>query len=228
MGFFLLYKYYFLTIFDTLICYTNFTHIGGSMLKKYNLDIISIVMSLIIGVFIGYIISTKINVEETDQTVLKEQSLEYFYLLQVAKFDNPDGASNYQKVLKTKNLDSVVVYDRVYYYIYGGIGSSEEALADLKSKFYLLGYETIIKKEYLIDKANSVIESNELYEFYTECINNLYKSLNGDTFTISEKYFIDPINIELFTQLSILLNMKNTELKQKAELQAYKIIIENL
>jgi len=148
--------------------------------------------------------------------------------LQVAKFDNAQGATNYKKVLDTKNLESIIVYDKVYYYIYGGIASSEEALTDIKSKYYLLGYETIIKKEYLIDKANSVIDNLELYEFYTESINNLYKSLNGETFQISEKYFINPVNIELFTQLSILLNIKNPELKQKAELQAYKIIIENL
>ena len=198
------------------------------MAKKYNLDVISIVMSLIIGAFIGYIISTKVKDDEMLEPVLGEENLEYFYLLQVAKFDNPEGATNYQKVLKTKNLDSVIVYDRVYYYIYGGIGSSEEVLSDLKSKFYLLGYETIIKKEYLIDKANSVIESNELYGFYTECIHNLYKSLNNESFVISDIYFVNPINIELFTQLSILLNIKNTDLKQKAELQAYKIIIESL
>lgn len=198
------------------------------MAKKYNLDVISIVMSLIIGVFIGYIISTKVKDDEMLEPVLGEENLEYFYLLQVAKFDNPEGATNYQKVLKTKSLDSVIVYDRVYYYIYGGIGSSEEVLSDLKSKFYLLGYETIIKKEYLIDKANSVIESNELYGFYTECIHNLYKSLNNESFVISDIYFVNPINIELFTQLSILLNIKNADLKQKAELQAYKIIIESL
>ena len=198
------------------------------MAKKYNLDVISIVMSLIIGVFIGYIISTKVKDDEMLEPVLGEENLEYFYLLQVAKFDNPEGATNYQKVLKTKSLDSVIVYDRVYYYIYGGIGSSEEVLSDLKSKFYLLGYETIIKKEYLIDKANSVIESSELYGFYTECIHNLYKSLNNESFVISDIYFVNPINIELFTQLSILLNIKITDLKQKAELQAYKIIIESL
>ncbi len=197
-------------------------------MKKYNIDIISIVMSLIIGVFIGYIISTKININPSTEEVLNVPELDYFYILQVAKFDNAQGATNYKKVLDTKNLESIIVYDKVYYYIYGGIASSEEALTDTKSKYYLLGYETIIKKEYLIDKANSVIDNLELYEFYTESINNLYKSLNGETFQISEKYFINPVNIELFTQLSILLNIKNPELKQKAELQAYKIIIENL
>jgi len=197
-------------------------------MKKYNIDIISIVMSLIIGVFIGYIISTKINIDPNTEEVLNVPELDYFYILQVAKFDNAQGATNYKKVLDTKNLESIIVYDKVYYYIYGGIASSEEALTDIKSKYYLLGYETIIKKEYLIDKANSVIDNLELYEFYTESINNLYKSLNGETFQISEKYFINPVNIELFTQLSILLNIKNPELKQKAELQAYKIIIENL
>lgn len=198
------------------------------MSKKYNIDIISIVMSLIIGIFIGYIISTKIKTEDESINVMKEEKLEYFYILQVAKFDNPSGATNYQKVLNSKNLENIIVYDKTYYYIYGGISENEEGLNDIKTKYYLLGYETIIKKEYLIDKANSVIESLELYDFYSECIHNLYKSLKNESFQISDKYFINPVNIELFTQLSILINIKNPELKQKAELQAYKIIIESL
>lgn len=195
-----------------------------------NFDIVIVIMSLIIGVFIGYLLSSKFvtNSNQTLETGGEVESLNYVYLLQVARFDNPTGASKYQETLKSKNLDSIVVFDKVYYYIYGGISSKEEDLENLKNKFYIMGYETIIKKELLVEKANMIIDETNLYNFYLECINNLYLSLKGESFTISEIYYIDPINIELFTQLSILINMKNPELRLKAQLQTYKLIIESI
>ena len=100
------------------------------MLKKNNIDIIIILMSLVIGVFLGYMIGKKISSGDENIPVVKESELEYVYILQIAKFDNPSGAKNYQNVLSEKNLDSIVVYDKIYYYIYGGIASSEEKLSE--------------------------------------------------------------------------------------------------
>lgn len=198
------------------------------MFKKNNIDIFLVLMSLIIGVFLGYIIGNKYNKDENDINVLKEEKIEYIYVLQIAKFDNPTGAANYQKALKDKSLDSIVLYDKVYYYIYGGIGSSEESLDNIKNKFILLGYNPIIKKELLIEKANSVLDDEKLYNFYCECINNLYLSLENKDFEISDRYNVEPINIELFTQITILKTMKNENLRMKAQLQAYKLICESL
>lgn len=195
-----------------------------------NFDIVIVIMSLIIGIFIGYLLGTNLDNEtsQTTETGGEIETLNYIYLLQVARFDNPTGASNYIQTLKSKNLDSICVYDKVYYYIYGGISSKQEDLDNLKNKFYIMGYETIIKKELLEEKANMIIDDTRLYNYYLECINNLYLSLKNEPFTISEIYYIDPINIELFTQLSILTNMKNQELRLKAQLQAYKLIIESI
>ena len=199
-----------------------------------NIDIVIIIMSLIIGIFIGYLIGNKLNTnntieEKTDPVSgTVEDNLPYIYLLQIAKFDNPDGANKYYETLKSKNLDSIIVYDNVYYYLYGGISATEVALENLKNKFYIMGYNTIIKKDLLIEKANMIIDEEKNYEFFKEAINNLYSSLKDEPYTISEKYYVDPINLELFTQLTILINLKNPEIKQKAQLQAYKIIIENL
>lgn len=195
-----------------------------------NFDIVIVIMSLIIGIFIGYLLGTNLDnkTSQTTETGGEIETLNYIYLLQVARFDNPTGASNYIQTLKSKNLDSICVYDKVYYYIYGGISSKQEDLDNLKNKFYIMGYETIIKKELLEEKANMIIDDTRLYNYYLECINNLYLSLKNEPFTISEIYYIDPINIELFTQLSILTNMKNQELRLKAQLQAYKLIIESI
>ena len=200
-------------------------------MKKKDYDVVGILLAVVIGIFLGYLIGTKLNINSTEEVLNKEEEkeeIEYVYLLQIAKFDNPDGALNYQNVLKNKEMDTVVVFDGSFYYIYGGIGASEESLKNLQSKFYVLGYETIIKKELLIDKANSIIDNKNYYEFYNEAIHNLYLSLKGESFEISEKYYLNPLDIELFTQLTILMNIKNDTLKLKAQLQAYKIILENL
>ncbi len=202
------------------------------MMKRKDYDVLGILLAVIIGIFLGYLIGTKLNFDDTEDVISSKESekeeIEYIYLLQIAKFDNPDGALNYQNILKTKEMDCVVVFDGTFYYIYGGIGVTEESLANLQSKFYVLGYDTIIKRELLIDKANSIIDNKNYYDFYSEAIHSLYLSLKGDPFTISEKYYVNPIDIELFTQLTILQNIKNDTLKLKTQLQAYKIIIESL
>lgn len=201
-------------------------------MKRKDFDVLGILLSVIIGIFLGYLISTKLNINDTtvsvDNKSNENETIEYFYLLQVAKFDNPEGALKYQEVLNNKEIESIVVFDGNFYYIYGGIATNEEALSTLQSKFYVLGYDTIIKKELLIDKANSIIDNKNYYDFYSEAIHNLYSSLKGDEIVISEKYYVNPLDIELFTQLTILSTIKNETLKLKAQLQAYKIISESL
>lgn len=197
---------------------------------KKDFDILGVLVGVIIGVLIGYLIGSKLDIDgnANEKEVISETEIEYIYLLQVAKFDNASGANNYQMALNNKELETIVVFDKTYYYVYGGIAKDEAGLSDLKNKYYILGYDTIVKKELLIDKANSIIDNANLYAFYNECIHNLYLSLSNEAFTISEKYYIDPIDIEIFSQFTILISVKNEELKQKAQLQAYKLISEDL
>lgn len=198
------------------------------MFKKSNVDIIIVLMSLLIGVFIGYMIGNSLSKEEKTTPTFSEITLDYVYILQIARFDNPSGASNYQSVLAEKNLYSIVVFDKVYYYVYGAISASEEGLSDVKNKYIILGYNPIVKKELLIERTNLIIDNDSLYAFYSECINNLYASLKNENYEISETYNLNPVNIELFTQLTILKTMKNSELRLKAQMQAYKLIIESM
>lgn len=187
------------------------------MLKKCNIDIIVVLISLLMGLFLGYLIGNKMEKEEIVKTITTE-NIEYVYLLQIAKFDNPSGANSYKNVLDNKNLNSIIVYDNVYYYIYGGISYSEEMLENEKNKFSIMGYNPLVKKELLIEKANDFIDDNIKYDFYCECINNLYKSLKNEDYIISDKYNLEPINIELFTQITILKTMKNEELRKKSSI----------
>lgn len=198
-------------------------------IDKNSIDIITVVMSLIVGVFIGLIISKKIKPNENNINVMEEiNNLDYFYILQIAKFDNPTGAINYQKVLNDKNLYSVIVLDNNYYYIYGGISDKEEGLSTYASRYNIMGYDTIVKKELIDEKVNSILDDNVLLEFYLECIHNLFLSLQNKPFVISDKYSLNPINIELYTDLTILTTLKNDDLRYKTQLQAYKLITEAL
>ena len=64
--------------------------------------------------------------------------------------------------------------------------------------------------------------------FYKEAIENLLKSLKNEVFIISPDYYIEPINIHLFSNLSVLQNIKNSKIKQYFELDTFKILVETL
>lgn len=201
------------------------------MSKKRDFDVVGILLGVIIGVLIGYFISTRLNIR--DETVLGGEIIEeevkgYVYLLQLAKFDNPEGALNYVKSVKNKGLNAEAIYDGQYYYIYGAISSSESNLDVQKTIFEATGYKTIIKKEYLIDKANRVLDDPEKYDFWLEGINNLINCLNNEEIIISDKYYSNPIDLEFFSTMTILKTIQNEEIKEKVKLQAYRMITENL
>ena len=139
------------------------------MSKKRDFDVIGILLGVVIGILIGYFISTRLNINDETflgSNVIEEEVKGYVYLLQLAKFDNPDGALNYVKTVKNKGLNAEAVYDGQYYYIYGAISGSESDLEIQKAVFEATGYTTIVKKEYLIDKANRVLDDQEKYEFW--------------------------------------------------------------
>lgn len=200
-------------------------------MKKKDFDIVGILLGIIIGILLGYFISTKIDIGATSEVggkAKEEDNIGYVYLLQIAKFDNPDGPVKYLEALKLKELDAVVVYDKTYYYIYGGITASESLLAETRSLYETKGYTTLIKKEFILDKPNAVLDDNIKYDFWTECINNLIHSLKNESFSIDEKYYLNPIDLEAFSSMTILQSIKNDTFKNKVRLQLYKKIIENL
>ena len=82
-------------------------------IKKKDYDVFGVLLAILIGIFLGYLIGTKLDFENTEEVSNEEnelkETIEYVYLLQIAKFDNPEGASNYQKVLSNKEMDTVVI-----------------------------------------------------------------------------------------------------------------------
>jgi len=199
------------------------------MNRKKDLDVFGILLGVIIGILIGYFISTKISAEdEVVMSEIQEEVEGYVYLLQFAKFDNPTGALNYINNLKKSDIYAEAVFDGGYYYIYGAISSTEAELEMKKAIFEAKGFSTLIKKEYLIDKANRVLDDTLKYNFWLEGINNLIKSLKGENIEISDSYYNNPVDLEFFSSITLLQTIQNEEIKDKIKLQAYRMIIENL
>lgn len=197
---------------------------------KRDFDVVGIMLGVIIGILIGYFISSRLIEKEIEVggTIVEEEKEGYVYLLQLAKFDNPSGALNFSDSLKKCDIYTEVVCEGNYYFIYGAISDSEEGLALTRTVIEAKGYSGLIKKEYILDKANRVLDDNVKYEFWLEGINNLIRSLKNEEIIISEKYYINPINLEFFSTISILKTIQNEEIKNKAKLQAYRMICENL
>lgn len=197
---------------------------------KRDFDVVGILLGVIVGILIGYFISSRLieNDTEVGGTPVEEEKTGYIYLLQLAKFDNPEGALNYSTTLKKSDIYTEVVYDTSYYFIYGAISNSEEGLSIKKAVLEAKGYSGLVKKEYILDKANRVLDDKNKYDFWLEGINNLIKSLNNEEIIISEKYYLNPVDLEFFSTISILQTIQNDEIKDKVKLQAYRMICENL
>lgn len=197
---------------------------------RRDFDVVGILLGVIVGILIGYFISTKLIKDDVPANgeIVNNDHIGYVYLLQLAKFDNPEGALNFTKNLKRSDIYSEVVYDNGYYFIYGAISNSSNGLEIKKAVFEAKGYSTLIKKEYILDKANRVLDDAEKYDFWYEGINNLLKALDNENINISEKYYVNPIDLEFFSTISILKTIQNEEIKEKVKLQAYRMICENL
>ena len=199
-------------------------------LNKKDFDFFGVLIGVIVGLVLGYLIGAKFNLEPSvdpnDGQVMEE--VNYVYTLQLGKYSNPTTAENYYNSLIEKNIECVYVCDGDYYYIYCAISTNEEEINNKKEAFALIGYDGIIKKEYLYNRANNVIENNNSYDFYIQMIDNLLNSLNNQAIEISDEFLINPVDIELLTWINMLSSIQNSDYKGKIQLQTYKMIIEKL
>lgn len=199
-------------------------------MKRREFDIFGLLVGLVIGCILGFFLSTRIDLnlpdDENDKDVIAQVG--NIYLLQIEKTSSPEVAENTLRSIKNKNLFAVAVSSGNNYYIYGGIANSENELIDLKDNFIAKGYSAIIKKEYILDKPNSVIHDTEAFNFYTECIGNLIKSLKGEALDISESTKTNPKNLELFSAIVTMDTIQNENLLKEVRLSIYEMICEGL
>lgn len=198
-------------------------------MKRREIDIFGVLVGIVIGCILGFFLSTRINLEmpnmNDDEVIAQVGNV---YLLQLEKTTSPIIAEDVIKNVKNKGLYAVAVLDGNNYYIYGGIADSEDELSELKTKFTNNGFTTHIKKEYILDKPNSVIENQAEFDFYTECVNNLIRSLKNEKLEISAETKADPANLELFSAIVTMDTVQNERLLNELRLSIYEMIVEGL
>lgn len=201
-------------------------------INKRDFDYVGILIGVIIGLVLGYIVGSEFNLttlnKEDGNAVTVDSEVNYIYTLQLGKFSDVSDAKRFYDAAVNKGIECVYVEDNNNYYIYAAISTIEEEINDKKEAFKLIGYDGIIKKEYLYNRANNVIENEKEYLFYTEMIDNLINSLNGKEVIIQDDFLVSPVDLELVTWVNMLSSIQNIDYKNKIQLQTFKMVIEKL
>jgi hypothetical protein len=200
------------------------------MFKKREIDIFGVLLGMVIGCIIGFFLSTRININPSDNDNEQPAGAVYgnVYLLQIGKADSADEAETLIATIRAKDLYSVYVYTGGHYYVYGAIAGSEEALASKKGDFEYKGFSPLVKKEYILDMPNAVLDDTAEYEFWLECVTNLLDDLKGEQIVISEKFHSNPASLEAYTLTVALTGVKNEALRAEIRLNIYQEIVNNL
>ncbi len=200
-------------------------------LNKRDFDYVGILIGVIIGLILGYLVGSELDLtvsENEGDIVGVTQDIDYVYTLQIGKFEKAEDATKFYDAAIAKGVECVYINDNNNYYIYAAISTSEDEINTKKEAFALIGYNGIVKKEFLYNRANNVIEKENEYLFYTVMIDNLINSLNGDVIIIDDEFLVSPVDLELVTWVNMLSTIQNTEYKNRIQLQTFKMIVEKL
>ncbi|MCK9536759.1 MAG: SPOR domain-containing protein [Bacilli bacterium] len=201
------------------------------MIKKREIDIFGVLLGIVIGCIIGFFLSTRININPPNNNNDDDTTGAIYgnvYLLQIGKVNKAEDAYNLIENIKAQDLHSVYVNVGDNYYVYGGIADSEAALAAKKSSFEYKGFTPVIKKEYILDKPNTVIDNSTEYEFWRECVTNLLNNLGGKTYVVTDQFHANPVCLEIYTLIVALKSVQNENMRDEIRLNIYQEIIKNL
>ena len=193
-------------------------------MKRREIDYFGIVIGLVIGALFGYFLSLKINYENTD-VVNGDGQEGNVYLLQIIKSDNINSINS---TLSTVDFNYEIIEDNKMFYVYTAISLKKEELENKKDEYANYGFNPVIRSEYIIDWSDKFANSQDKKTFYNEAINNLFNSLNNKTIIISEKYYDEPIDFEVFSNLTILQAIKNQKIKEQIELELFHQLFKKL
>lgn len=195
--------------------------------RKKDIDIFGILLGIIIGFCLAYFIVSPVSSENGSIGETNAKAEGTVYLLECGRSSTVNNLEELKNRLDRDDLNCVFVDYSSYVSCYIYITSDLEDVKEKKTFYESKGYSLSIQSIYLIDLSNYILNDYEKI-FYKEAIDNLLKSLNNETFYISPDYYIDPINIEVFSNLSVLQNIKNSKIKQYFELDTFKILVETL
>lgn len=199
------------------------------MFKK-DFDLFGIILGLIIGCVLGYFVFSQIQIEDKseDQVVISEEIHGTIYSIQLGNSTNVSSLD-----LITNRLDVLGIYYQIYqeadkYYIFNSIYDNLEKAQTQKQIMESYGFNVTIRSDYILDLPNTLISSTDEYNFYCEAINNLLNSLKEEEIIISEIYYTNPVNIEIFSNLTVLKNIKNNEIKSNYQLNTFCLLLNKL
>lgn len=199
------------------------------MFKK-EFDLFGIILGLIIGCVLGYFVFSQIQIEDKseDKVVISEEIHGTIYSIQLGNSTNVSSLD-----LITNRLDVLGIYYQIYqeadkYYIFNSIYDNLEKAQTQKQIMESYGFNVTIRSDYILDLPNTLISSTDEYNFYCEAINNLLNSLKEEEIIISEIYYTNPVNIEIFSNLTVLKNIKNTEIKSNYQLNTFCLLLNKL
>lgn len=199
-------------------------------MKKKEIDLFNILLGVIIGGVLGFFIFSQIKPSEIkdDSPVINEDMYGTIYTTQLGCDYSMESLKNIRNKLDILGLYYEIYEEGGKYYIFNSIYSNlEEAQSE---KLILEGYglNVSIRSDYILDLPKNMINSIEEYEFYNEAVINLLNNLNNEQIIISDKYYSNPVDIEIFSNISILMNIKNDQIKKNYQLNTFCLLLKKL
>lgn len=195
-------------------------------MKKREIDVVGFIMGIVIGIIFGYLLGTRLHQENTEE-VIKDNSKIYgnVYLLQIMKGNNLTEINN---VLNDTSITYQIISDNGIYYVYAEIDIDETVLENKKEEYQAMGLNPIIKSQYILDWSEKYNADSQKYDFYNDAIGYFLDDLSGKEITIADEYYINPVDLEIFSNINLMKSIKNDEIKLAIQLETYKLLFEKL
>lgn len=199
-------------------------------MKKKEIDLFNILLGLIIGCVLGYFVFTQIKPEQSNvgAPTLNDNIYGTIYTLQL-------GCSNDLEALNTikERLNILDIYYEIYeeggkYYIFNSIYSDINTAQNKKTIIENYGFTVSLRSDYILDLPNNMISSTSEYNFYNDVIKNLLNSLNNEEIIIASEYYSNPIDIQLFSNMTVLMTIQNEQIKENYQLNTFCLLLKKL
>lgn len=199
-------------------------------MKKKEIDLFNILLGLIIGCVLGYFVFSQIKPEQTtiETPVINENIYGTIYTLQLGCSSDLSSLNSIKE-----RLDILDIYYEIYeeggkYYIFNSIYSDINKAQTQKNMIENYGFTVSLRSDYILDLPNNLVSSPEKYNFYNDVIKNLLNSLNDDNIVIADEYYSNPVDIQLFSNITILMTIKNDEIKENYQLNTFCLLLKKL
>lgn len=196
-------------------------------MRKKEIDFFAILLGVVIGALICFFVCKNIDTIEDIDDVISTEEVGNIYIVQAR-------GNSISEIDQIKaRLDILNIYYEYYnefdkHYLFLSIHNNLKDANERKSLIESYGIKASIRSEYLMDLPNNCFENQTDYFFYKEVIECLMKSMNKEQFEISSIYYENPVNINIFSNLTLLMSIKNDEIRKNYELNTYVLLIKNL